>query len=809
MLVSLRWLKDFVEIEITAAELAERLTMAGLEVDAVEEKKPAFSGVVVARILSIKAHPDADKLVLCDVSTGDRVFPVVCGAKNIKEGDVVPLATVGAQIPGGYTIKLSKIRGVVSEGMLCSEAELSIGEDAAGIMILPGNLTLGVDLAEALELHDTVLDVGVTPNRPDCLSMIGIAREVAAITGKTLRYPEIRLSENDEDIQNLTFVEILDPDLCPRYTARIIKNATIKPSPLWMRLRLEAVGLRAINNIVDVTNFVMMEMGQPLHAFDFRFLEEGRIVVRRSKPGEPFISLDGKERVLRNDTLMICDGRKPVAIGGIMGGLNSEVKDDTETILIESAYFNPVSIRRSSKWLQMSTDAAFRFERGIDPQGQLMALDRAARLMADLSGGTICKNAINCCPKPIEAIRDIPLRVKKVRDTLGAPVSADDIVKTLESIEIDVRKDSHAQEETFLVTPPAFRVDLTREIDLIEEVARLYGYDRIPVTMPAVTAASITQNSRERLSERIKNILNGCGYSEVINYSFVTFRACDLLRLDADDERRNVVRIRNPLTEDQSVMRTTIVYSLLETMRKNSHAGTFDLKIFEMGRTYIQKQSGKLPEENNKLGLLLTGARYEDLWHFKDLQGDFYDLKGTLENIFDNLNIGSVKFVSGANEPFLHPGRSCSLMINDRCFGYMGEVHPDLLDGLDLRNPAQISEIDIDVLMACYTDVLMFKELSRFPSSTRDVAFLVREEMEGDAVISAAMADPEELLEKVSIFDVYDGKGISPGKKSVGLRFCYRAPDRTLTDEEVNKVHSRMVKSVIAHTGAVIRGDDR
>ncbi|MDD5167538.1 MAG: phenylalanine--tRNA ligase subunit beta, partial [Syntrophales bacterium] len=391
MKVSLKWLRDYVDIDLDAKELADRLTMAGLEVDAVEGVGPAFDGVVVARILSVRPHPEAEKLHLCDVSTGDQIFSVVCGAPNTSVGDTVALAKVGATIPGGYVIKVSRLRGELSEGMLCSEEELGIGDDNRGIMILPSDLPLGTDLKGALHLEDTVLDIGITPNRADCLSIIGIAREVAAITGKTLKHPKIDISENDEDITAITSVSISDSDLCPRYSARIIKNVKIKPSPAWMRERLEAVGLRAINNIVDITNFVMMEMGQPLHAFDFRFLEEGRIVVRRSHEEEHFISLDEKDRILKNDTLMICDGVKPVAIAGIMGGLNSEVKDDTSTILLESAYFLPASIRRSARWLGMATDASFRFERGVDPEGIIRALNRAAQLMADLGEGTVCR----------------------------------------------------------------------------------------------------------------------------------------------------------------------------------------------------------------------------------------------------------------------------------------------------------------------------------------------------------------------------------------------------------------------------------
>jgi len=418
MLVSLRWLQDYIDIDASPDELAKLLTMAGLEVDSVEETSPGFSGVVVSKVLSVKPHPNSDKLSLCQVTTGEETFPIVCGAPNVSEGILSPLAKVGAEIPGGYTIKRSKLRGEPSEGMLCSEEELGIGDDASGIMILPDTLNLGEDLASALDLKDVTIELSITPNRADCLSIIGIAREISALTGKKLRYPEITFDETEEDVTTVTSVEILDPHLCPRYTARIIKNVEVKPSPSWMRLRLEAVGLRAINNIVDVTNFVMIEFGQPLHAFDFRYLEEGRIKVRGADEGEEFISLDEKARVLSSDTLMICDGVKPVAVAGIMGGLNSEVVDDTKTVLLESAYFNPSSIRKSSRSLGMSTDAAFRFERGIDPEGVLRASDRAAQLIAELSGGTICRGCIDQYPEKITPVKDITLRVKNFEDII-------------------------------------------------------------------------------------------------------------------------------------------------------------------------------------------------------------------------------------------------------------------------------------------------------------------------------------------------------------------------------------------------------
>jgi phenylalanyl-tRNA synthetase beta chain len=802
MQVSVRWLRDYIDVDVSPAELAERLTMAGLEVDSLHETGPVFSGVRVARIHSLKPHPNADKLVLCEVAAGETLFPVVCGAKNIRVGDVVPLAQVGATLPGGLVIKSAIIRGEASEGMLCSQEELGIGDDASGIMILPPDLPLGKELGDVLNVRDTVLDIGVTPNRSDCLSIVGVAREWGAITGQEMRYPSADVVETDEDIRQITSVSILDPDLCPRYTARIVKDIRIGPSPLWMRQRLEAVGLRPINNIVDVTNFVMMELGQPLHAFDFRFLEKGEIVVRRSREGERFISLDGKERILRSDTLMICDGVKPVAIGGVMGGFNSEVKADTEMILLESAYFNPTSIRRTSRELAMGTDAAFRFERGIDPEGVIRALNRAARLTAELSGGTVCRGVIDQYLRRIPTAQNIPLRAARTRAILGTAVPEAEMVRILKNLEMAVEP---AGEGTFAVTPPTCRVDIAREIDLIEEVARLYGYDRVPTTLPAVSVVAGIGEAKRTVEERLREIMTGAGYTEVINYSFVSPEAADQLGLGEKDERRGHVVIKNPLTEEQGVMRTTMTYSLLLNARRNADNGRFDVKTFEIGKTFIRRGEGMQPVEQNRMACLITGRRYEDNWQSRDVRSDFFDLKGCVENILDVLRISAPSFRSGIREAFLHPGKSCGIFSGEEMIGFLGEIHPDLRVRLDLPAQIVVCEIDIDLVAARFCPTASFRSIPRFPSSSRDVAFLIHREREAGELLRLADEFHEELLEKVQIFDVYEGKNLPAAMKSMGLRFSYRSADRTVTDEEVNEVHARIVQKIVHETGASIR----
>ena len=801
MLVSLKWLEDYIDLELSAEELADRLTMAGLEVDEIQTLAPKFSGVVIAKILSVRPHPNADKLSLCDVTDGAETYPIVCGAKNIHAGDMVPLAKTGAVIPGGYTIKSTTLRGEKSEGMLCSEAELEIGDDASGILQLPADMALGRPLQEALDLGDTVLDIGITPNRSDCLSMIGIAREVAALTGKKMKMPDVRILESAQDVSLLSSVTIEDADLCPRYTARLIQNVTIGGTPVWMKTRLEAAGLRAINNVVDVTNFVMLEMGQPLHAFDFRFLEEGRIVVRKSKPGEEFISLDEKSRLLPENTLLICDGKKPVAIAGIMGGLNSEVKEDTRTILLESAYFNPASIRRSSRRLGMPTDAAFRFERGIDPEGVVRALDRAAQLIAELSGGEVCRNYLDEYPAKIKAVENIPLRMDRVRQVIGARVPAREAVRILKSIGMALRREGKG---AYRVTPPSFRVDIEREIDLIEEIARLYGYDRVPSTLPSVSVSEAETVPRLALEERIRQLMTGAGYSEIINYSFSSPDSAEALGLSPEDERRRFVVIKNPLTEDQSIMRTTLAYGLLETLKKNLHNASFNLKLFEIGRTFFKRHDGELPEEKNILAALAAGKAADDLWGSK-VSVDFYDLKGSLENIFQDLKLDSCRCRTETSEPFLHPGQSCGVYIGDVRVGFLGKAHPEVLKKMDIRSDAYLFEINLDLLGKQTGRRIRYRELSKFPAVQRDVAFVVPESMESEKMLEIVLSQHEDLLENVSIFDIYSGKGLEERTKSLGLRFSYRALDRTLTDAEINSIHNRIVQNTVQQTGAKIR----
>lgn len=806
MLVSIKWLKDYVDFDLTPEELAKKLTMAGLEVDGIERKKSSFTGVVVGKILSVAPHPNADKLSLCVVSTGTGNFPIVCGAPNIKEGMLSPFAVVGATIPGGYTIKKSTIRGEISEGMLCSEEELEIGDDNTGIMRLPDNLSPGQDLADALDLTDTVLDVSITANRSDCLSMIGFAREIAALINGRVKYPQIALEEGSDKVHDVTSVTIEDPDLCPHYTARVLKNVKIAPSPFWMKQRLEAVGIRAINNVVDVTNYVMMEFGQPLHAFDFRFLEEGRIVVRRSRQDEPFVSLDEKERILRKDILMICDGKKPVAIAGIMGGLNSEIKDDTATVFLESAYFLPTSIRKSARWLGMQTDASYRFERGIDPQGVLKSLDRAAQLIQQTAEATICKGVIDEYPRKLDASKTVSLRTDYVNTILGTALADNVIVDTLKRLDMSVTPTD--KKGVYHVNPPSYRVDTEREIDLIEEIARLVGYDHIAPKLPNIAVQALAKKTKEIVIEKVSHALTGCGFSEVIHYNFVTPKSCQILNIPDTDKRTKMLKIANPLSDDLSAMRSTLIYSLLSTMKSNANNGCYNLKIFEIGKTFIDLGRRVLPLERDYLGCLMTGHTFDGFWHLKDSPADFYSLKGVVEDLLESLKIGPADYDTSRTEPFLHPGRSCAIFVNRDLLGFLGELHPQVQSRMDLKGRALVCELEIDMLCRHFTDQVRYREISRYPAITRDVSFLMQKNIDVAKIMSISKSVREELLEKVNPFDIYEGEGVPKGMKSMGVRFSYRSPERTLKDEEVNTAHRNIVNHITMTTGAKIRGEN-
>ncbi len=805
MIVTYNWLKEFVDVDTSPEELCRRLTMAGLEVDSLKELGAGMESVIVARLDAVESHPDADRLTLCQVNTGTETVAVVCGATNHKTGDLVALAQPGTVLPGDFKIKKSKIRGQVSHGMLCSEKELGIAEESAGIMILPADLPVGRPVFDVMGWRDYQIEIGLTPNRPDCLSVIGVAREVAALYGQQLKIPAIDLHETAEQIDTHAAVTIEAPRACPRYAARMIRGVRIGPSPDWMVRRLEAVGMRSINNIVDVTNYVMMELGHPLHAFDFRLVADGRIVVKNAQQGECFSTLDGQEHQLTTDDLMICDGRKPVALAGVMGGLNSEVQEDTETILLEAAYFNPVSVRRTSKRHSLHTESSHRFERGADVDMVPVALDRAASLMAMLGGGEVLSGVLDVYPEPLNK-KEIVLQLAKLNNMLDLSIDGASVQTYLESIGLDVvSHNAGTGDGHFVVGIPSFRPDLEREIDLIEEVARLHGYDKIPVTMPGGIVDAPLPPLSQRRQKQLRDMMVTAGFSETINYSFVAANAGVKTGLSGDDERCTPIPILNPLSEEQAVMRTSLVPSLLETVTRNLNYRSTDLRLFELRPVFLADEKGQAREPLS-LVAVMTGRRDPQGWAQSEAQVDFYDIKGAVENLLTGFGIKNVTFESSRTQPYLHPGKSCALLTdNGSVLGCMGEVHPRTLSVYGIDQPVYLLDLDAELLLQQQGLNQSFQPLSRFPDISRDSALLLDTTVRAAQVFDILKKIKSKNVEEVILFDMYTGAGIPDGKKSLGIRIRYRDMTKTLTEEEVGKAHDRMIGTLCEKLGAEIR----
>ncbi|MBP8645736.1 MAG: phenylalanine--tRNA ligase subunit beta [Syntrophobacteraceae bacterium] len=801
MIVSLNWLRNYVDIPLTVEELVHRLTMVGLEVEGVRDLGAPFHKVVTARIEAILPHPRADRLRLCELSSGRESFRVVCGAPNIKVGGIVPLALEGAKLPGGTEVRAVTIRGETSRGMLCSQKELALGEDASGIWILPSETPVGIPLSRALELEDTVLEIGVTPNRGDCLCMVGVAREIAAVCKSRLRYPPSVPTETGPPVDELGAVDIEDPEGCPRYAARILEGITVGPSPSWLRRSLESVGVRSINNIVDITNYILMELGQPLHAFDLDRLAQHRIVVRRARRGEKFITLDGVERTLFDDTLLICDAREPVAIAGIMGGLYSEITPQSTRVLIESAYFQPQGIRRSSRKLGLRTESSFRFERGIDPEGVIRAVDRAARLMQEVGGGRIATGRIDVYPSPQQR-PVIELRADRVNRFLGTQLETSRMVETLQSIEMDVEQ---VDEKHLRVVPPSFRPDVTREADLAEEVARLVGYDEIPVTMPQITVGSAPLDPHMKLREEARTLLQGCGFFEVLTYSFISADSLIKLRFQAGDPRLNPVPILNPLSEDQGVMRTTLIPGLLQTARYNFDHRNEDLRIFELSKVFLKREGDLLADEPHRLAGLMAGKRVPHLLYGGPELVDFTDAKGVVEELLDLFRCEDIRYTSQDPAPFLDPYQSATILCGDRCVGSLGRLHGEVQDAFELRNPVFVFDLDFELLFSHRGPPTRFRPLPKFPSVARDMAVVVDEELPAKTIRDFILLQREPLMERVEIFDIYRHPRMGTDRKSLGFRVVYRAQDRSLTDDEVNEIHAEIVRKVLDEFNATLR----
>jgi phenylalanyl-tRNA synthetase beta chain len=804
MIVSLSWLEDYVSIQMDVSSLSDALTMVGLEVEAVHDRYEYLNGVLVGEVLTVSPHPKADKLTICKVNTGDHELDVVCGAPNVKKGMLAPLALPGTIFPNGKTLENSVIRGIKSEGMLCSENELALGNNTEGLMELPGNVQPGTPLARALSLSDHVMEIGLTPNRPDCLSILGIAREIAAIENTTLKYPEFSINDTSNDIFHATSVTIDAPEHCPRYSARLVENITVGPSPFWMQDRLRSVGLRPINAIVDITNFVMMETGQPLHAFDFDRLTQNRIVVRTASDKEIFTTLDGKKRDLTSEILMICDGEKPVAIGGVMGGENSEIQNNTTRVLIESACFDPVSIRKTSKFLGLSTDASHRFERGVDPDGTVKALNRAASLISEISGGQIVPGLIDENPVRYKT-KSIELDTVSANRVLGLSLQTSHMQALLESVGFQVQSIDTRQ---LLVTPPSFRVDVTRPQDLMEEIARIYGYDKIPTTFPLIPAQRREPSIQWDFRGRVKDLMRSLGFNEVINYSFMDEKACDSLGLDANDNRRKLLPILNPLTEDMAVMRTCLIPGLLKSMHLNLSQQMKTLKIFEVGNTFISRGRDSLPVENEYLAALWTGSRNDYSFHMKDTECDFYDIKGAAEALLRSLEIQDVIFTKLPAECCLYTkaGHSAHITFQGKNIGLLGEVGPNVISAFDLKQKAYIFELDLTMLSSLTPKTKQYQPVPRFPATYRDVTIIIDKDIESREVVEMVRDTDDILIESVLLQDLYEGDPIPKGRKSITLRIIYRSSEKTLEDNDVTPVTEKIAGILLDKLNASLPG---
>ncbi len=860
MKVTFNWLKQYVDFDWSPEQLAERLTMLGLEVESVQKTGGEFDGIVVAQILTRDPVPGSDKLSVCKVNDGKGERVIICGAQNHKPGDKVPLILPGASLPlkpgdkEPFVIKERKVFGITSHGMMCSPQELGLPDQVEGILILPPDAPVGKPFAEYLgpdkaRRGDVVFDLEITPNRSDWNSVIGIAREIAAVTGNKLKIPELKLGgasvpasrgekaarqEPRPTAADLVSVRLDDSDLCPRYTARVMKGVKIGPSPDWLRSMLEKVGIRSINNVVDVTNFVMMEIGQPLHAFDYHLIARGRaresaanqnqppshdgshkptIVVRRARAGEEFITLDGQKHQLTTENLLIADETKGIALAGVMGGQNSEIKDNTVDVLIESAYFSPTNIRRTSKTLGLRTDASYRFERGADIDIDDWAGARCAQLILETAGGQLAEGVVDAYPKPVEP-KQITLRHHKVNELLGIELRPEEIEYYLGQLGLKIvnRKarpvGAGGPPEPVTFQIPTFRVDLKREVDLSEEVARLHGVEKIPATPPRGAIGTNAFDATHDVLTEARRILSGLGLNEAQGQTLIANAECRMPNAE-------LVALANPLSSDMDVLRPSLLPGLIHSLRHNVSRKNYDVALFEVGRVFsvaqasspVKTQTGGLcHKEERRVAIALTGQRALPFWggNERDAKFDASDLKGVLEEFFDQFGLRGMAFNrrAEASEFFLE---TAAILQGKNQVGEFGQLSPVLAKKYDLRDAVLLAELNLDLLLARRNPAKSFKPLPQFPSIRRDVAMIVLEATTHDAVLQAVKQTKPANLEAVELFDVFRGKHVPEGQKSLAYAFTYRAADKTLTDAEANAAHAKVVEAFKTQLKAVVR----
>ncbi len=786
MKVSLNWLREYVDIPWTVEELAGRLTAAGLEVEGVEDQAELYRGFVIGHVKTSDKHPKADRLSVCSVDVGTETLQIVCGAPNVAPGQKVIVGLVGATIPHDqhdpdgkpFVLGRVKLRGVESHGMICSEKELGLGDDGDGIMVLADDAPVGRPMSEVLHADDVILEVAITPNRADCLSHVGIARDIAALTGGTVRYPSVSLNENGPDASKAAAIEIADPDLCPRYSARIVSDITVSESPSWLQDRLRAVGMRPLNVIVDVTNYVMLELGQPLHAFDLDTVRGQKIIVRRAGADRTFTTLDGKKRDLTPDTIMICDAERPVAVGGVMGGENSEISGSTSRVLIESASFHPSSIRRTARAFGLSTEASYRFERGVDRELPARAADRAAALLQEIAGGVVHKGILDVYPEKHSPAR-LALRVARANEILGTDIPGDVMASYLTRLGCTVEPDKTG---TMHVVPPSFRMDIGQEIDIVEEIARIHGYDNIETRTKAAIDFS-TRAGEAKLSDVVRTVMVGFGYNEIMTLSLQKAEVAALMS-------ETPIRVLNPVSAEMQALRPSLIPEGLEVVRLNLHRSRQTLRLFEVGTVFSLREGGSTTErddyqEEERLMIVQTGQRSPAAFDGVPPGIDLLDIKGDVEALLRRLHLDNYRFIPYDARKALTE-QAMSIEINGQAVGTLGEIRPDVAARADVEAPVYVCELTLGMLGDGLRIDRQYSPLPRYPSVQRDLAFVVPVGVSNASLEGTIREAAGPLLESISLFDTYTGEQVGAGKKSMAYALVFRSAEGTLKDSDVD-----------------------
>ncbi len=798
MNTSMSWIKMYVpDLDVTAQEYTDAMTLSGTKVEGYEKLDEDLENIVIGQITKIERHPDADKLIICQVNVGEESVQIVTGAPNVKEGDKVPVVLDGGRVagghdgkmtPGGISIKKGKLRGIESCGMMCSIEELGSTREMYpeapeyGIYIFPEDAVVGENAVKALGLDDTVFEYEITSNRVDCYGVIGIAREAAATFRKKFCPPEVKVTGNGENASDYIKVTVQDPDLCPRYTARVVKNIKIGPSPKWMQRCLAANGIRPINNLVDITNYVMEEFGQPMHAYDLDTIEGREIIVRRALKDEKFVTLDGQERTMDDSVLMICDGKKPVGIAGIMGGENSMITDKVQTVLFEAACFNGTNIRLSSKRIGLRTDASGKFEKGLDPNNAQAAIDRACQLMEELGAGEVVGGMVDVCSETREPSR-VAFDADRINALLGTNLFKEEMLEYLARVELAY------DEKTGEIVAPTFRQDIHCLADVAEEVARFYGYDKIPTTLPTGEATTGKLPFKLRIESVARDIAEYCGFSEGMSYSFESPKVFDKLRLEADSPLRQAITINNPLGEDYSIMRTTTLNGMLVSLANNYNRRNKDVRLYEMGNVYLPKELPltELPDERTQFTLGMYG------------KGDFFDMKGVCEEFFEKVGMkAKMEYSPDSNKTYLHPGRQANMIYNNKVVGYLGEVHPLVADTYGIGDRAYIAVVDILTVLEFAGFNHKFIGIAKYPAVTRDLSMVVPKQVLAGQIEAVLAQRGGKILESYQLFDIYEGSQIKEGYKSMAYSVVFRAHDKTLEESEITAAMKKILNGLTA-----------